>query len=285
MAKKEKSNNSSRSWIFFLIAVVGFGGWWLWENKDIKDTIIGYVENSDLLTLESRFTPDQLMESHRKDLIGSNPRTFQEPVYKYYPYLLLEVKYTEDKKSREGVILWGMQDGEMVLNTTTWETTHGFADCLSCQADRNDFKIIQALSQSGTSSIESLQKDLQIEKDVLENWIDSAKKKHLVVQKGSQLQLHFENPKITFIPQTRLKQHLVSKPIGLGQKVSEMYSRNEIIRMAKAAFGSDFTIRKEQKIFLPVYTLIVRNPDESLHISDWNAVTGQRIAVPYLGQK
>lgn len=291
MAKKSaaKSSYSFRFFPLLLFVAIGGGGWWLWKNNAVleidnwKNKLLAYVDNRDILTLEAKYTPDQMIDAYRAELKApdDSDRTWQEPVLKYYPYLLLDVKYTEDQKSREGVLLWGLVDGEMVLNTVTWETSHGFKDCLDCQASRSDFKIMQALARaSGPLSVESLQKDLQVERETLDMWLESAKYKHLIVQKGPMVQLHFQNPKLLVIPQTQMDRHLVSKPSANSQKVDRVFNRNQILAVAKASFGDDFKVRSEQEVYLPVYTLQVRNPDGSVYSSDWNAVTGQRI-YPY----
>ena len=294
MAKKEKKQSSSfrlptfRLPIFLLLFTIVIGGWFVWQSSyPWKDFLFQYIENGEILTWESRFTPEQIMAAHHSELIGdNNKRIYKEPSYKYYPYLLLDVKYTEDKKTREGALLWGLTDGELVLNTDTWESTHGFKDCLECHANRYDFKILQALAKNkGSLTIESLQNELHVERDVLETWVEEAKTKHLIIQKGNLVQMHFENPKILATPKTHIKQHLVSKPITTAQRIPKVYSRGKIIELAKASYGNDLKIRSEQEIFLPAYSLEVLNPDGSIHTSDWNAVTGQRILPSYLNQK
>ncbi len=286
MAKKEPEKTSSfRLFIWILILLGIGGGWWLWKEHTIvdnlKDTLLTYIDNKDILTLESKFTPEQMMDANQSEIIGHDKRSWQEPVYKFYPYLLLDVKYTEDQKSREGVLLWSLVDGEMVLNTETWETTHGFKDCIECKANRNDFKVIQILARhQGSVNIETLQKELHVERETLEPWIESTKQKHLVVQKGTLLQLHFENPKLLVLPQTYIKQQLVLKPSSNTKKEGRNYNRNQILAIAKASFGDDFTVRNEQEVYLPVYSLQVLNQDGSVYSSDWNAITGRRI-YPY----
>lgn len=288
MAKKEINERSFFRFpilLFFIFVVLG--GWWVWEYHVVwKDLLYQYIENHEIMTLESKYTPEQIMESHRQELLGAGgKRSFLDPSNKYFPYLLLDVKYSEDNKSREGVLLWSMTDGEVVLNTNTWETTHGFKDCLECRASRQDFKILRTLAHHpGPISFEELLKELHLERDILEPWVEETKQKHLVVQKGGLLQLHFENPKILITPQTQVKHHFVSKPIQSAQRVARVFSRNQIVEMAKAAFGTDFTIRSEQEIYLPAYSLGVVNPDGSVHHSDWNAITGQRMAPVYLSK-
>jgi hypothetical protein len=266
--------------IMAALAAAAVGGWFL-STSDVgtewKDHLYSYVDNKDIVTLESKFSPQQLVEARRFELVGKDlKREIQEPVIQYYPYLLLDVKYTEDHKPREGTLIWGLTNGEIVLNTATWESTHGFKDCLECDASSQDFKIIQALAKrSGSMSLEELQKDLKLESDSIGAMVDSAKRKHLIVQNGSIIKLHFENPKFLIQPETRVKQDLVSQPASNSEKMPRTYSRSQIVAIAKAAFGNDFKIRSEKEIFLPVYRINVTNADGSIYTTYWNALTGQ----------
>ena len=271
--------------ILLVIAILAVGGWWLWaNNKNLSGMLDQYVGNSDVLTLEARHTAQDIMDNHRSELLGDSKRTFQEPSLKFYPYLLLEVKYlTPDRKSREGVILWGLEDGEMVLNTDNWEKTHGFQDALDAEANRNDFRIINALAaHGGTISRDELLRELRVEPETADLWIDSVRQKHLIVQQGGGYILHFENPKILVTPQTKISQWLVTKPYSHASRVSSKYSKSQIEKLAKAAFGPEFTIRSDKEVFLPVYNIEVLNPDGSILTSYWNALNGQRINPKYM---
>lgn len=289
MPKMEQKSSSRRFPTLLIATLLGIGGWWLWNSPSLenwRDQIFHYIDNRDIVTLEAHYTPEQIIESHRSEIFGTEKRTLQNTSLKYYPYLLLDIKYPELSKTREGILLWGMHDGEIVLNADTWEKTHGFKDCLECHANRSDFKIIQTLARrQNMVTVEDLQKELKVERDVLDSWVEQAKKKHLVIQKGNFLQLHFENPKMLVFPQTRINQHFVNKPRGDGQKMSRNYSRNQIIEMTKAAFGNDVKIREEQEIFLPVFSLEILNPDGSIKTTEWNALTGLRIIPHYLRPK
>lgn len=270
-----------------VLAILAFGGWWLWNNNDqVRDIVDQYVGNSDFLTLEARYTPQQIMDTHRGELLVDSKRKFQEPSLKFYPYLLMEVKYSlPDKKTREGVVLWGQEDGEMVLNTENWEKTHGFQDALEAEATRNDFRVLNAIAANkGSISREDLISELRVEPEIADGWIDSAKQKHLIVQSGGGYQLHLENPKLLVTPQTKINQWLVTKSYSHVAKVSQKYSKSDIEKIAKAAFGPDFTIRSVKEVFLPVYSIEVLNPDGSVLTSYWNALNGQRITPSYLSQ-
>ncbi len=269
-----------RNVIIFALVLLGAGSWWMWENQpDIRNTIEQYVENGDFLTLEARYTPKQLMENHRKDLLADGQHSFQDPAIKYYPYLLLDVKYVQsDKKTRESKVLWCLTDGEMVLDTENWETTHGFEDAINAEADRNDFKVIQALAKNGGSlTREQLQNELRLEPEAIAPWIKSALTKHLIVQNDGELQLHFQNPKIQVQPQTKIKQNFVSRSTYQSSRVAKKYSASQVEKMAQAAFGPTFSIRETKEVYLPVYWISVQNPDGTTLTTYWNAISGQRM--------
>lgn len=270
-----------------ILAGFGFGGWWLWNNNpQVRNLLSSYVENGEFLTLEARFTPEQIMQQHRQELLSDDKHTYLDPSLKFHPYLLMEVKFTQpDKKTREGVILWSMVDGEMVLNTETWEKTHGFEDAIRAKANPTDFKVLNVLARhNGSFTKGELEKELHLEADIVQPWIESVKQKRLITQKGDQLQLHLQNPKLNVAPQTKVTQWLVTKPYNHAQRETTKYSSSQLTRIAEAAFGSDFTIRTTSNVFLPVYSIEVQNPDGSVLTSFWNALNGQRIQPRYIAQ-
>jgi hypothetical protein len=266
-----------------LVAALGAAVWHYNGKEHIAGLIQQYVENGEFNTLKARFTPEQIMESHRKELLADSQHSFQEPGIKYHPYTLMEVKYTSpDSKSREGMILWSLIDGELVLNTDTWEKTHGFEDAINAGATRNDFKIMHNLAKHrGNSTVDQLQKDLHIEKEMLLEWLDSTASKQLIVQRGNEVQLHFQDPKIPLQPETKLTDWIVKKPYNHSQRQMSNYSNGQIQKIAKAAYGDTFTIRTTTEVYLPVYSIGVLNPDGSTATSYWNALTGQKMPQKY----
>ncbi len=268
--------------ILLLGASLGLAGWWLWENPAQLHDIVGeYIDSSQILTLEIKHPPERVMEQRRKELLPDTRYTFQEPVIKYYPYLLIEAKYAqEDHKTREGALLWSLIDGELVLDTLTWEKTEGFADAIRAGANRADFRVMYAVEKRGGSATrEELQKELRVETDTLVPWIQSALDKQLLVQSGNSYRLHLQNPKILVAPESHIRQEFVSKPLDRLDKVGRRYTRSQVEKVTYAAFGSSFAIRDVREIFLPVVLISVQNPDGTLHQTHWNALNGQKVAV------
>lgn len=270
--------------IFFVIAAAGFGGFWAWNYvPSFRTHLEELTTSSTFQTLEVRYSAEALMEMHRKELLKDNQHVFLEPTLKFYPYLLMEVKYNRSsEKTGEGVILWGLVDGEMVINAATWEKTHGFNDCIVSNASRQEFKIINALAcRGGAWDRDGLSKFLNIENHMLDEWADACRKKSLIVQNGNNYRLHLQNPKLQVIPETRLDLNLVTKRTKHAIRAKKRFRPAQIEQIARAAFGSDFAIRKTTEIFLPVYNITIQNPDGSQMTSYWNALNGKRLAQPY----
>src|SRR3989339_612343 len=115
------------------VLLVGLGAFWSWIYfPGFRSKVEDFLSSGTFQTLEVRYSAESLMDSHRKELLKDSDHVYLEPTLKFVPYLLMEVKYnrTHDKTG-EGVILWGLVDGEMVINTSTWEKTHGFTDCIA----------------------------------------------------------------------------------------------------------------------------------------------------------
>ncbi len=267
--------------LLFLITL-GLGGYWAVDRfPNFSGKIEELLSPDSFQTLEVRYSAEGIMEAHKLELLSDNAHVFLEPTLKFVPYLLMDVKYIRSQdKTGEGVILWGLVDGEMVVNTSTWERTHGFTDCIAANATRQEFKIMNALAaRGGAWDREGLSKFLNIENHILDSWIDSCRKKSLIVQTGNIYRLHLQNPRLMVIPETKLEHWLVTKPAKKAVRVKKRYRTAQIEAIAQAAFGGDFAIRKTKEIFLPVYSIVVQNPDGTQMTSHWNALNGKRLPV------
>lgn len=268
--------------IFFLITLgaLGYGAQWtLQRHPELKNKVLTMIPSGEFHTLEIRYTVEQIMEAHRKELLKSNRHKYLETQIRFYPYLLMEVKYsTSPKQTEEGLILWDLSDGEMVIETKGWEKTHGFGDCLSAGTNRHEFKLIHLLAKKGGGcGREDLIKGLHLENNVLDALIEGLRRKQILVISGNQYRLHLEKPRFKTDPNTKMNERLVTKTWKNAQKVSKRFSLAQVIRLSKAAFGDDFAIRHTANVYLPVHSIVVQNPDGSLHTSLWNALNGKRI--------
>jgi hypothetical protein len=262
------------------LGLAGYGMWWIGSTRPEIRSKVGEILNTGTFhTLEIRYTANQIMETCRKDLLKDNRHKYLEPSLKLYPYLLLEVKYLlSDDKTKEGVMLWDMVDGEMVIDTKQWEKTHGFRDCINASTDRHEFKVINALAKKGgVSDRETLSKSLHVDSDILDMWINSCRRKKLIVQIGNRYRLHLESPKLKTLPATKLDERLVTQSHSNSERINRRYSSSQIEKITRAAFGNEFTIRKTTDVYLPVHCIVVQNPDGSIHASHWNALNGKQL--------
>ena len=270
--------------LILVLLALGGGSYVSWNKMpQLRSRVEELLNGATFQTLEVRYSAESIMDAHRKELLKDADHVFLDPTLKFIPYLLMDVKYTRNQdKTGEGVILWGLVDGEMVINTSTWEKTHGFTDCITSNATRQEFKIINALaSRGGSWDREGLSKFLNLENNILDTWVDSCRKKSLIVQTGNSYRLHLQNPKLQVIPETKLEHWLVTKPTKHALRIKKRYRAAQIEVIARAAFGGDFAIRKTSEIFLPIYSIVVQNPDGSLMTTYWNALNGKRFIPPY----
>lgn len=268
----------------FLVVTLSATFIWAWISfPEINNFALSLFKSGKFKTLEIRHSAESIMEAYKRDLLKDHDHSFLEPDLKFHPYLLMEVKYNRSQdKTGEGVILWSLVDGEMVLSTSSWDKTHGFMDCIQANADKNDFKVINALaSHSGSLDRENLLKTLNVENETLDSWLDKCKIKSLIVQNGNSYRLHLQDPKLQVMPETRLDHWLVTKNAKNASRIPKKYRAYQIEKIARAAFGNHFTIRKTTEIFLPVYRIVVQNPDGSQMSTYWNALTGKKFSQVY----
>ncbi len=153
-----------------MVFTLAGGSYWTWNYQPkFRAKVEELLSSATFQTLEVRYSAESIMDAHRKELLKDADHVFLEPTLKFVPYLLMDVKYIRSQdKTAEGVILWGLFDGEMVINTGTWEKTHGFTDCITSNATRQEFKIINALAaRGGAWDREGLSKFLNIENNIL----------------------------------------------------------------------------------------------------------------------
>ena len=293
LEKNQKTNYSNkrapskkRKFMRFLstlitLCILGYGIWWINDTRpELKQKALEMINTGTFLTLEARYTSKQIMEKERSTLLKDPQHRYTDPSQKFHPYLLMEVKYTNpDMTTGEGIILWDLIDGEMVVDVKNWEKTHGFADCINSNADRYEFRILNIISKNGGSADrQTLMNGLNIENSLLDSWIDRCQKKKLIVRNGNRYRIHLSNPKINVTPATRIDVPLVTKNCKHTERITRRFTTSQIQKAAEFAFGTDFAVRNIIDVFLPIYSITVQNPDGSIHTTHWNALNGQKIS-------
>lgn len=270
----------------FSLMILAYAIYWVSEKQpNVKGRLSEVLSSGSFHTLEARFSAEQIMENSSSKLLKNETYDYLEPELQFQPYLLMEVKFSRGEDATgEGVILWDLMDGEMVLATQDWNKSHGFADCLLARADKQEFKVINALARGGGFiDRSSLLQSLNIEDDLLDSYLESCRRKKLIVQTGNGFRLHFEEPNLNIKPATLIDAPIVTKHFRYAHRLPRRFTPAEVMSLAEAAFGSDFAIRRTLTVYLPIYLITVQNPDGSLRTTYWNALNGKQLEnSPYL---
>lgn len=259
---------------------LSYGIWWIVDSHpEIKDRATQYLPSSSFISLESRFTIKQVMEAQKHSLIKDSQQQFGNNSLLYHPFLLMDVKFTRPNNTTgEGAILWDLIDGEMILNTQTWEKSHGFADCIHTHADAYELKILSSIAHHGNrADRQTIFQDLNLGGVMLDTWLERCMKKRLIAYHEGTYRIHLESPKMAFIPMTHMNFPLITKTSKHPEKRKKNFSISQIIRVAETAFGDDFAIRQIREVYLPVYLLTIQNKDGSYQTTHWNALNGHRL--------
>jgi hypothetical protein len=269
---------------FFLFAAIAFvtGSAYIWTEMPqlacqlrtyLPSSLPQVIPSKELTCFEQRYSIEQLVQKHQKN-VKEKGGEYEAPRLELYPYLLMEVKYVKHGQTYESYLLWSLTQGEMVLNTQNWSMTHGYDDCLAAKASRDEMRVVNALALAGGQ----LDRGAVIEKVKLDpthidEWLEKCRRKHLVVQTGSQWRLHMQKPVISQDPVTQWRDDLVERSGDGAQIISARFREGQIMELAQAAFGTDFAIKRSQLIYLPVYNITFKAADGSKKTLKLNAYT------------
>ena len=272
-----------------LLLFVAACGYCAWYGVEHYDELIAYVSPSQraekpILTFEASCTPEELMKSHEKELVKDANHALSKANVQFLPFLLMDVKYVRpDKKTEEAKLIWSMENGEMVLDTQSFETTHGFEDCIKAKALDDDFRILHEVQRhNGQMTKEALCQALGMDPDIVFERLEALRRKHLVAIRGDMVRIHLDSPLLHVQPQTKVYHYFVTKIVPGTSEIVPHYSKDQIRRIAQACFGPDFAIRQEHILYVPIFQINVQNPDGSTQKTYWNAVTCKRIELKRL---
>lgn len=274
-----------RLFVIIFLCAAAVGGWYLWQQQGsielpLKNVNIPFFEQeSSILTFEALTTADEIMQKNQKSLLKDANHTFGAATVQFLPFLLLDVKYTkEDKKTEEGRLLWSLENGELVLDTATFESTCGFSDFIRAKAKDEDFRILMILMRHGGSATkDAIIEESGIDPDFVFQRLDALRARHLIAVSGETVRIHLSNPHFKVHPVTKISHHIVTKKVSSATKLPQQFSRGDILHVARAAFGADFAIRSETLIYVPIFLIEVKNPDGSVYKTFWNGITGKEL--------
>ncbi|WP_366223536.1 hypothetical protein [Chlamydia buteonis] len=231
-----------------------------------------------LRVFERKFSPEQVLTFFPEHQEGNATVELT-----FVPHTLMHVRFSREdvvKKtmvSQEGAILWSLANGEMVLNTGTWNCSKGFRECLMLKAGKQDVNVMQALANlGGAASKESLTHALSMKNIRADKVIRACQKKKLIFSTGSQIGSHFQQLQ----PIKGCTTTIQSSPVWLRRPrgssiVSPQFSEDRISNLAEMIFGDNFLILDKVVVYVPVYKVSLVATDNSVRIEYINAVTGK----------
>lgn len=268
--------------LYTLITLALGGGaffYWSDQHPQFKEKVDEFILFRTTRSMEIRYGAEQIMEKEQKTLLKEKGSRFLEPELTFAPYLLLQVKYHDGKKPKEGTILWDLSDGEMVLNTKSWEKTHGFADCIVSGARKSEIEVVALLAKKGGSlDAQTIASHLHLEPAMSEFLLAACQKKNLIFPvSATRYRLHLEHPKLTTTPETHFDIPLSMKEYKKAERLSGQYSSYQVKKIAQMTFGAHFSIRSSKEIYLPVYRICIQQGNGVLETVLYNALTGKRL--------
>lgn len=267
---------------FFLLVIfsaLSFAAYYGYLHRAEVEDFLPVVSHEDTIdTFENAFSAEDFLSRHAKTLLPTKQHTFGATRLFFCPHLFLQVKHSPDGRSTmASAMLWNLIDGELVLDTNSFEETQGFADCLSSKAGADDFRILLLLSRKGALTKDQIVQELGTDTQVVCDRIEDMRKRHLVVVASDVVRLHVESPLIKNDPSTAITRPLVQRKITKDDKLLPVYSKQDIEYLVKSAFGQDVAIRTSRLVFVPLYEIQILNPDGSIRRTFWNAVSGKEL--------
>lgn len=276
----KNSGGSKRSLVWLMVlGIAAAAGYWAYTHTErLQQYVLPSTKEESIDTFEALILPNDLL-TKQPHLLTTQGHSFGPVTLYFAPQLLLSVKYSHDSKSsKASTAVWDMIDGELVIDTNTFDHTQGFADCLASQAGADDFRILRTLTQSGgTLSKEAIIKELGGDDSAICERIENLKKRHLVIIANDVVRIHVESPLFKIEPSTLLTKPIVHRTTLYGNLLPTTFSKSDIETLVKAAFGQDLAIRNSRLVYIPTYEIQVNNPDGSVRKTYWNAISGKEM--------
>lgn|GEM_PF-258105 len=266
------------------LVAVSYAGFWFWtQNPTLQDNILSFLHQQlhrDQQTiLTERYSPENIIDQHKDRFAHQEPSVHTI----FAPYLLLDVKYSdEEQKTCEGLLLWSMTDGEVVLDAKDWTLSHGYADCIQAQLSSSEFSIINALAKSEHCKLDVklLRQSCDSSAEHFDATMEGCRRKKVVVVSGLQCRLHIASPHLTSVPVTYFPYTPLNRLGKINMLVPERFSKNQISTAAQNAFSEHFAIRDETKVYLPIYMIETQTALGSTEVTYWNSYNGKEMSPP-----
>lgn len=271
-----------------LYSAVSLGSVWLWEHNPsvrvwVDNHFFSYIDvkfdHSDDHVIANRFTVEHITNN------GPGPGTkLHTCKVLYLPLLKMDVKYRGAIGTEEGIIVWDLVSGEMLMDLESWTYSHGLEDCLISDISHDAFLVLSSLSKKGKrrecTDVMGISKDTGLNYEFLDALLRDCTNLGLVVSKNNGYALHIQNPRLPDSPLSSSYQNLPSSwtttqsRITRDTKIKSTYTVEMVQQFAMKIFGPNFIIKRSSIVYLPLFLIQYNAPDGSLHTTYYNAFSG-----------
>ncbi len=262
------------------LAALGYGVFWLGKHHpEVTQSVFSMVQGNENLALQPIYTPDQVIEKNSRLLTKGRSVLQGDPHITYVPLLRMDVKYADTSYTTgEGTLLWDLADGEMILDTSSWQKTHGLADCIRADASKQECKVLALVAKKGGMlGREGIKKGLRVDADLVDQWLDSCRQKKLLVPSGNGYRLHMHDPRFPTTPISLLDVPLTTYTAKKAKTAAQRFAPDDVTEFVVALFGSDFAIQSAEVVLLPVYSVTRETADGRLSTHFFNSLSGREI--------
>lgn len=262
------------------LALLGFGGFAALEYHPEWKTSLTSLLNSPTLALTPKYDLQHALNAIEPTLRSQQYILAQQTKTEYLPLAILSIKYPTSSYSttKEGIEIWDLFQGEMVLHANVWDLSHGFSDCLTQLVTADEFSILLVLSQqNGALSLNTLARKLALEPEHLEKTLQNCTRKHLVLEKDGSYKIHMHKPLLHISPETVIHSPLTTEKKSITNKLPKKYSVNKIGKIAETCFGPGFHIKEKTEVCLPIYVFTIKSADGSLSQRYFNSFNGKEM--------
>ncbi|MCK5787866.1 MAG: hypothetical protein KAH32_02615 [Chlamydiia bacterium] len=183
----------------------------------------------------------------------------------YYPHLLVYVRHFDANKTPHDLVqIWDMSDCEIVLNTETWQKTHGIEDLNASCRQENAYRIAEALSRAGKATTKELSDSTGIPTQKIYQAMSSDKNSRVFINNKNIMSMSIPHSSLPEVPHTISRSNksfnTAQTTISSSNLRAKEYTQKDIIRLfSYKIFGDRILYLKSKLVYIPKTTFVTRS--------------------------
>ncbi len=260
------------------LALLISGGFFALEYHPEWKTTITSLLDSPVQSLTPKYDIQHALNMLEPTLRSQQYILAQQTKTEHLPLAILSVKYPFQETTKEGIEIWDLVCGEMILHADVWDQSHGLSECLTQWVTSDEFSILVTLAQlKGSLSLNALAEKLSVEPERLVQILQKCMHKHLILEKNGNYKIHMHNPILKVPPETVVHSQLTIEKKNVTNKLPKKHSVHKVSKTAEALFGPGFHVKEHAEAFLPIYVFTIKSADGSLSQRYFNSFNGKEM--------